>query len=116
MSVEQHETFNLTDEEVATITRFKRALDDAGVRGFLMERFAILPGGGELVARVLDTYMDDVSRTDASAMHEAGMSLYSLVKHARVSELFPSDFLPSEDAVIKCLRGFWAAQRLAESD
>jgi len=113
MSVSSSASFALTDEEVATITRFQRSLRDVGVQVRLMEQYiGSMPLDGEQAEQLIRAYVKDVGNTDAFDMQKAGVSFYELVDHARVSELFPEDFLPSQETVDKCVNGFWQALRV----
>lgn len=112
MTVMTNEGLTLTDDEIATLDRFKEVLDDMGVQGKLAEQSAMArPYDGETSARIFNSYMMDVRSTESSEMHGAGVSLRALVELARSTDIFPSDFLPAQETVAKCIHGFWAGHR-----
>lgn len=112
MNARLNEALVLTREEVVTIARFQKTLQDLGVQGVLKAHFAVtMNHGDELMMQAVGLYVSDVVSTDAFSMHTAGVSLRELVMHVRAAHLFPEDLLPSDKTVGKCLEGFWEVQR-----
>lgn len=66
---------NLTDQEIATISRFKTVLGDMGVQAELLLEFVDIVGDFEAGSRALNTFVSDIDNTPADAMIGAGVSL-----------------------------------------
>lgn len=105
----------LTDQEIETIGRFKAALQDMGVQGELLLGFVAAVGDYEAASSALRNFATDIDNTPADVMGDAAVSLNAVVRVARRTEIFPPNFLPTEETVEKCIANFWADHR-GESD
>jgi hypothetical protein len=98
-------------QEITTLNRFKRSLDDTGVQARLSACSYIIAEDAQVASRVLAGIIGDVQNTNVDAMYEAGVSLEMLVDVARETGMFPEDMLPSQETVDRCLDLFWDSYR-----
>jgi hypothetical protein len=101
----------LTQDEAAVVRRFRSVLADMGVQSALVSAVLLSTPHAKAGAENFGVALRDVLSTEPDEMEQAGVSLEIVVDVARVTEVFPEDFVPSGEIVQKCLEGFWAAAR-----
>ena len=102
----------LTDEEQLQIRRFVRILQNRGVRATLA--IAAIDDGdkaSEVIIEAVNIAIDELECASREDLVDAAPSLALLALLARDIEVFPPDFYPTEEIVLKCLVAFWDSIR-----
>lgn len=101
----------MTDEELRATDRFLRVLRQPGVQVILTAQVVLHARFSEAETCILDKAIADVLGCSPRRMHEVGVSLDYVIRVVKDTPYFHHSFMPSEEAVRKCVAGFWESLR-----